>query len=68
MTTKYKCGCTGATLCDVAKNLWNKSSFKKRHLYSNHRCIALGLDTRYHSFRATNRDNETGKKINFKSL
>lgn len=43
MTTKSKCGCTGAILCDVAKDLWNKSSFKNRTLYSNHRCIAIVL-------------------------
>jgi hypothetical protein len=67
MITKSKCGCTGDILCDTAKKLWNRSSFKDRKLYSDHRCIALGLEPRYHSFRATNRDNDTGKKIKFKS-
>ncbi len=63
-----KCDCTADVLCTVAKNLWNKSSFGNRKLYSNHRCIALGLDPRYYSFRASNKNNNTGKKIKLSSL
>lgn len=66
MKFKSKCGCTASTLCQDAKKLWNKTSFGNRKLYSNHRCLALGLDVSYNSFYATNRDNETGKKIKLK--
>lgn len=67
-----KCGCTESTLCPEAKKLWNMSSFKQRTKYSNHRQKALveifGSEFKVVSFRALNRNNETGKRIKFKDL
>ena len=65
MKSKINCDCTGDILCSQAKKLWNQSSFKNRSLYSIHRCLALGLDPRYNSFRSLNTDSE-GKKLKLK--